>query len=46
MQHLKEFLTNIQTFGLRIIEEDIQTEWGIKEKINRIYDFLIPSGTY
>ena len=32
MQHLKEFLTSIQTFDLRIIEDEIQTEWGTNEK--------------
>ena len=41
MQHLKEFLTRIQTFTLRIIEDDIQTEWGTSEKKHiKTYDIL------
>ena len=32
MQHLKEFLTSIQTFDLRVIEDDIFVEWGKNEK--------------
>jgi hypothetical protein len=41
MQHLKEFLTRIQTFDLRIIEDDIQTEWGTNEKKHiKTYDIL------
>ena len=32
MQHLKEFLTHIQTFDLRIVEDDIQIESGTNEK--------------
>lgn len=31
MQHHKEFLTRIQTFDLRITEDDIQTEWGTND---------------
>jgi hypothetical protein len=41
MQHLKEFLTRIQTFDLRIIEDHIQTEWGANEKKHiKTYDIL------
>ncbi|SDT44794.1 hypothetical protein SAMN05216490_3517 [Mucilaginibacter mallensis] len=39
MQHLKEFLTRIQTFDLRIIEDDIHMEWGTNEKKHvQVYD--------
>jgi hypothetical protein len=40
MQHLKEFLTNIQTFDLRIIDDE-KTEWGTSEKKHiKTYDIL------
>lgn len=32
MQHLKEFLTRIQTFDLRVTEDDIFVEWGSNDK--------------
>lgn len=32
MQHLKEFLIRLQTFDLRIVEDNIQTESGVNEK--------------
>ncbi|WP_121812093.1 hypothetical protein [Mucilaginibacter kameinonensis] len=32
MQHLKEFLTRIQTFDLRIVEDDMQMESGTNDK--------------
>ncbi|MGY4539869.1 hypothetical protein [Mucilaginibacter gilvus] len=32
MQHLKEFLTRIQIFDLRIIEDEIYMDWGTDEK--------------
>ncbi|EHQ26552.1 hypothetical protein [Mucilaginibacter paludis] len=39
MQHLKEFLTRIQTFDLRVIEDDIHMEWGTNEKKHvKVYD--------
>jgi len=39
MQHLKEFLTRIQTFDLRVIEDDIYMDWGANEKQHvRTYD--------
>jgi hypothetical protein len=39
MQHLKEFLTRLQTFDLRVIEDDIHMEWGTNEKKHvNIYD--------
>ncbi|SDT43767.1 hypothetical protein SAMN05216490_3478 [Mucilaginibacter mallensis] len=39
MQHLKEFLIRIQTFDLRVIEDDIHMEWGTNEKSHvKVYD--------
>lgn len=47
MQHLKEFLTNIQTFDLRIIEDDILMEWGANEKKHvKVYDLTYQTPYY
>jgi len=47
MQHLKEFLTRIQTFDLRIIEDDIQTESGPNEKLRvKAYDLTYQTQYY
>ena len=47
MQHLKEFLIRIQTFDLRIIEDDIQLEWGTNEKKHvKTYDLTYETQYY
>jgi hypothetical protein len=47
MQHLKEFLIRIQTFGLRIIEDDIATEIGtIEKKHVKAYDLTYQTQYY
>jgi hypothetical protein len=47
MQHLKEFLTRIQTFDLRIIEDDIATETGTNEKKHvEVYDLTYQTQYY
>jgi hypothetical protein len=47
MQHLKEFLTRIQTFELRIVEDDIQMESGTNEKKHvKAYDLTYQTQYY
>jgi len=47
MQHFKEFLTRIQTFDLRIIEDDIHMEWGTNEKKHvQVYDLDVSDICY
>jgi len=47
MQHLKEFLTRIQTFDLHIIETDIQIESGTNEKKHiKAYDLTYQTQYY
>lgn len=47
MQHLKEFLIRIQTFDLRIVEDDIQLEWNINDKTHvRAYDLTCQTHHY
>jgi hypothetical protein len=47
MHHLKEFLTRIQTFDLRIIEDDIATETGTNEKKHvKAYDLTYQTQYY
>lgn len=47
MQHLKEFLTRIQTFDLNIIEDDIQLETGTDEKKHvKAYDLTYQTQYY
>jgi hypothetical protein len=47
MQHLKKFLTSIQTFDLRIIEDDIQTESGTNGKKHvKAYDLTYQTQYY
>ncbi|SDF79537.1 hypothetical protein SAMN05216464_1321, partial [Mucilaginibacter pineti] len=47
MQHLKEFLTRIQTFDLRVIEDDIHREWGTNEKKHvKVYDLTYQTPYY
>jgi hypothetical protein len=47
MQHLKEFLTRIQTFDLRVIEDDIHMEWGTNEKKHvKVYDLTYQTPYY
>ncbi|OKS84598.1 hypothetical protein RG47T_0030 [Mucilaginibacter polytrichastri] len=47
MQHLKEFLTRIQTFDLRIVEDNIQTESGTNEKKHvKAYDLTYQTQYY
>jgi len=46
MQHLKEFLTRIQTFDLRVIEDDLHMEWGTNEKKQvKVYDLTYQTHT-
>lgn len=42
MQHLKEFLTGIQTFDLHVIEDDIYMEWGIMRRSMSNLRFDLP----
>lgn len=47
MQHLKEFLTRIQTFDLRVTEDDIHMEWGTNEKKRvKVYDLTYQTPYY
>jgi hypothetical protein len=47
MQHLKEFLIRIQTFDLRVIEDDIYMEWGTnKMKHVKTYDLTYQTQYY
>lgn len=47
MQHLKEFLTRIQTFDLRIIEDDIAMETGTNEQKHvKAYDLTYQTQYY
>lgn len=47
MQHLKEFLTRIQTFDLRIVEDDIAMETGKNEKKQvKAYDLTYQTQYY
>lgn len=47
MQHLKEFLTRIQTFDLHIIEDDIATETGTNDKKHvKAYDLTYQTQYY
>ncbi|WP_091217739.1 hypothetical protein [Mucilaginibacter gossypiicola] len=47
MQHLQEFLTRIQTFDLRIVEDDIQMESGTNEKEHvKAYDLTYQTQYY
>ncbi len=47
MQHLKEFLIRIQTFDLRVFEDDIQLEWGTNEKKHvKAYDLTYETQYY
>ncbi|MGY4539894.1 rRNA processing protein Krr1/Pno1 [Mucilaginibacter sp. UYNi724] len=47
MQHLKKFLIRIQTFDLRIIEDDIATETGTNEKKHvKTYDLTYQTQYY
>lgn len=47
MQHLKEFLTRIQTFDLHIIETDIQIESGTSERKHvKAYDLTYQTQYY
>lgn len=47
MQHLKEFLTRIQTFDLRIVEDNIQMDSGTNEKKRvKTYDLTYQTQYY
>ena len=47
MQHLKEFLTRIQTFDLRVTEDDNYMEWGTNEKKRvKVYDLTYQTQYY
>jgi len=47
MQHLKEFLTRLQTFDLLIVEDDIQMEWETNEKKHvKAYDLTYQTQYY
>ncbi len=47
MQHLKEFLIRIQTFDLRIVEDNIRTESGTNEKKHvKAYDLTYQTQYY
>ena len=47
MQHLKEFLIRIQTFDLRIIEDNIQLDWNANEKKHvKAYDLTYQTQYY
>lgn len=47
MQHLKEFLIRIQTFNLRVIDDDIQLESGTNEKKHvKAYDLTYETQYY
>jgi hypothetical protein len=47
VQHLKEFLTRIQTFDLRVVEDNIQTQSGTNEKKHvKAYDLTYQTQYY